>query len=59
MENYRIVEIKQSVFEDNDQQANLLREELKKKKAFLLNLMSSPGSGKTTTVSKTIECVEK
>ncbi|MEO2563951.1 hydrogenase accessory protein HypB, partial [Clostridium tertium] len=49
MENFRILEIKQSVFEDNDHQANLLREELKKKKVFLLNLMSSPGSGKTST----------
>ena len=59
MENFRILEIKQSVFEDNDQQANLLREELKKKKVFLLNLMSSPGSGKTTTLTKTINTLKK
>ena len=59
MENFRILEIKQSVFEDNDQQANLLREELKKKKVFLLNLMSSPGSRKTTTLTKTINTLKK
>lgn len=44
----KIIEVKQSVFEDNNQDANLLREELKKEKTFLLNVMSSPGSGKTT-----------
>lgn len=58
MENFRILEIKQSVFEDNDQQANLLRKELKKKKVFLLNLMSSPGSGKTTTLTRTINTLK-
>lgn len=58
MENFRILEIKQSVFEDNDHQANLLREELKKKKVFLLNLMSSPGSGKTTTLTRTINALK-
>ncbi len=58
MENFRILEIKQSVFEDNDYQANLLREELKKKKVFLLNLMSSPGSGKTTTLTRTINALK-
>lgn len=59
MENFKILEIKQSVFEDNDQEANLLREELKKKKVFLLNLMSSPGSGKTTTLTKAINTLKK
>ena len=58
MENFRVLEIKQSVFEDNDHQANLLREELKKKKVFLLNLMSSPGSGKTSTLTKTINTLK-
>lgn len=58
MEKYKIIEIKQSVFEDNDRQADLLREELKKEKTFLLNLMSSPGSGKTTTVVRTIEALK-
>ncbi|WP_027624486.1 hydrogenase nickel incorporation protein HypB [Clostridium lundense] len=58
MDKYKVIEIKQSVFEDNDRQANLLREELKKEKTFLLNLMSSPGSGKTTTVLRTIEALK-
>lgn len=44
----KIIEVKQSVFEDNNQDANVLREELKQAKTFLLNVMSSPGSGKTT-----------
>lgn len=58
MNEFKVLEIKQSVFEDNDKQANLLREELKKDKTFLLNLMSSPGSGKTTTVLRTIKALE-
>ncbi len=58
MDTYRILEIKQSIFEDNDRQADLLREELKKNKIFLLNLMSSPGSGKTTTILKTINALK-
>jgi hydrogenase nickel incorporation protein HypB len=58
LDTYKILEIKQSVFEDNDRQANLLREELKIGKTFLLNLMSSPGSGKTTTVLRTIEALK-
>ncbi|SKA92898.1 Hydrogenase nickel incorporation protein HypB [Caloramator quimbayensis] len=58
MNTYKIIEIKQSVFENNDKQAELLREELKKDKTFLLNLMSSPGSGKTTTVLRTIEALK-
>jgi len=58
MDTYKVLEIKRSVFADNDQQANLLREELKKDKIFLLNLMSSPGSGKTTTVLRTIEALK-
>ncbi len=58
MDTYKVLEIKQSVFEDNDRQADLLREELKKEKTFLLNLMSSPGSGKTTTVLRTIETLK-
>ena len=54
MEGYRILEIKQSVFENNDREADKLREQLKRDKTFLLNLMSSPGSGKTTTLKATI-----
>jgi hydrogenase nickel incorporation protein HypB len=55
MGEFRILEIKQSVFADNDKRAEELRQELKEKKMFLLNLMSSPGSGKTTTLTRTIE----
>ena len=55
MGEFRVLEIKQSVFADNDRRAKELRKELKEKKVFLLNLMSSPGSGKTTTLSRTIE----
>jgi hydrogenase nickel incorporation protein HypB len=55
---FKVLEIKQSVFEDNNRQATLIRAELKKDKAFLLNLMSSPGSGKTTTLVKTIEALK-
>lgn len=58
MEGYRILEIKQSVFENNDREADELRRELKKDKVFLLNLMSSPGSGKTTTLKATIAALK-
>ncbi len=58
MDPFKILEIKESIFEDNDRQAELVREELKKDKTFLLNLMSSPGSGKTTTVLRTIEALK-
>jgi len=58
MEPYKVLEIKQSVFENNDRQADLLRGELKKNKTFLLNLMSSPGSGKTSTVLRTVEALK-
>ena len=54
MSNFKILEIKKSIFENNDNQASELRKELKEKKLFLLNLMSSPGSGKTTTLKNTI-----
>lgn len=54
MDKFRILEIKQSVFENNDHQADLLREQLKKDSTFLLNLMASPGAGKTTTLVQTI-----
>ena len=50
MSKVRIIEVKQSVFEDNNQDAARLRAQLKEEKTFLLNLMSSPGSGKTTTL---------
>ena len=58
MGDFRILEIKQSVFADNDKRAAEVRRELKEKKVFLLNLMSSPGSGKTTTLTRTIEALK-
>lgn len=58
MEKVRILEIKESVFADNDRQADKLREKLKEKGVFLLNLMSSPGSGKTTTLKGTINALK-
>lgn len=59
MENYKIIEIKESVFADNDREADRIRAGLKAEKTFLLNLMSSPGAGKTTTLLRTIEALEK
>ena len=58
MDEVRVIEIKKSIFEDNDRDAEKLREDLKKKGVFLLNLMSSPGSGKTTTLCKTINALK-
>ena len=55
MSEVRIIEIKESVFADNDRQADALRRELKSDKVFLMNLMSSPGSGKTTVLGRTID----
>lgn len=59
MSEFKILEIKQNVFDNNNKQADLLRNELKEKKMFLLNLMSSPGAGKTTTLTKTIEALKE
>ncbi len=55
MDNYRIIEVKQSVFEDNNKDAERLRSQMKEEKTLLVNLMSSPGSGKTTTLTKLID----
>ena len=55
MDDVRIIEVKRSIFESNDRDADKLRQELKESRTFLLNLMSSPGSGKTTTLKRTIE----
>ena len=54
----RVIEVKQSVFADNDRRAAQLRRELKERGVFLLNLMSSPGSGKTTTLRRTAELLK-
>ena len=58
MEDLKIIEIKQSIFADNDADAQRLRDRLKQEKTFLLNLMSSPGSGKTTTLLRTLELLQ-
>lgn len=58
MDNVKILEVKQSIFASNDEQAAQLRQSLKEKKIFLLNLMSAPGSGKTTTLRSTIAALK-
>lgn len=58
MSEFKVIEIKRSVFENNDKEADKVRAELKAKKTFLLNLMSSPGSGKTTTLKATISLLK-
>ena len=58
MEQIKIIEVKESIFSNNNKEADRLRQELKQNKTFLLNLMSSPGSGKTTTLMKTIESLK-
>ena len=59
MEAYKVIEIKESVFADNNREADRIRAGLKAERTFLLNLMSSPGAGKTTTLLRTIEALEK
>ena len=54
----KVIEIKKSIFADNDLDADNLRKELKDKGVFLLNLMSSPGSGKTTTLIRTLNLIK-
>ncbi len=58
MNRYKIIEVKESVFANNDREAERVRKQLKEDKTFLLNLMSSPGSGKTTTLLRTIETLK-
>lgn len=58
MGEFKVLEIKRSIFEDNDKDAESLRQQLKREKTFLLNLMSSPGAGKTTTLARTIEALK-
>ena len=54
MDKVRVIEVKQSVFADNDAEADRVRRQLREQKTFLVNLMSSPGAGKTTTLTRTI-----
>lgn len=58
MADYRVIEVKRSIFADNDADADRLREELRAEGTFLLNLMSSPGAGKTTTLKRTIAALK-
>lgn len=58
MNDYKVIEIKRSVFENNDREADKVRQQLKTDRTFLLNLMSSPGSGKTTTLKQTIAALK-
>jgi hydrogenase nickel incorporation protein HypB len=58
MDEVKIIEIKKSVFADNDEDAGRLRKELKDKGIYLLNLMSSPGAGKTTTLIGTLQRIK-
>ncbi len=58
MDDVKIIEIKKSVFADNDEDADKLRKELKGKGVYLLNLMSSPGAGKTTTLIGTLKRIQ-
>ena len=58
MNDYRIIEVKESILADNDRDAEELRRELKAQNTFLLNLMSSPGAGKTTTLVRTISMLK-
>lgn len=57
MDEFKVIEIKRSVFENNDKEAERVRAQLKEEKTFLLNLMSSPGAGKTTTLKATINAL--
>ncbi len=59
MSDFKVIEIKKNVLEDNEREADALRGELKERGIFLLNLMSSPGSGKTTTLLRTIEALRE
>ena len=59
MDTYRIIEVKESIFADNDADAEKLRQELKARGTYLINLMSSPGSGKTTTLTRLIEALRE
>ncbi|WP_297438168.1 hydrogenase nickel incorporation protein HypB [uncultured Clostridium sp.] len=58
MNEYKVFTIKKGLYEDNDKVATITREELKKQGVFLINIMSSPGSGKTTTLVSTIKALK-
>ena len=58
MDSIRVIEVKESILGNNDKEAARLRDDLHKNKVFLMNLMSSPGSGKTTTLMATISALK-
>lgn len=58
MKEYKVIEVKRSIFEDNNADADRLRAELREENTFLLNLMSSPGAGKTTTLKRTVAALK-
>lgn len=58
MSDYRVIEVKQSVLASNEQKADELRSKMKEKGTLLINLMSSPGSGKTTMLRRTIKALK-
>ena len=58
MDEVKVIEIKKSIFAENEKDADELRKELKDRGVYLLNLMSSPGSGKTTTLIRTINLLK-
>lgn len=58
MENVKVIKIQKSIYANNDEAAKIIREDMKESNTFLLNLMSSPGSGKTTTLLQTIKQVD-
>ena len=59
MSNFRVIEIQKRIYDNNRQNAEILRQELKECGTFLVNVMSSPGSGKTTFLHKTIEMLKE
>lgn len=59
MANFKVLEIQKRVYANNDARADVLRNELKEDQTFMINLMSSPGSGKTTTVVSTINMLKE
>lgn len=56
---YKVIEVKENILADNDKEAQILRDKLRDQKTFLINLMSSPGSGKTTTLCRTINALKE
>lgn len=58
MDAVKILEVKENVFKENEVNANTVREEFKTKKKLMINVMSSPGSGKTTTLVRTIKMIQ-